>query len=212
MIILSFDCAYRSLAWAYINFSPISEIIADTKKCMKDAIAGDTFAPPPMIQLLAGGVDDILGRPVASVDHVGRARKLHQHLVDLDSRHPTPDLVLIEHQPMRMGMASNAHSSVVQQQILFHYIAAGIAVEFIDPKQKNNIDLSIPMSALMENAVSSQAKYRARKKHSIANFDIIAAVFDMKIAVPAKHKDDIADAIMQALVYWGRYLATTAAA
>lgn len=209
MIILSFDCAYRSLAWAYIRFDDLGTAIS-TARCTAKSItahraAGGSDQPvefPKIIELVSAGVADVLGEKIVAVDHAERARRLCQWLNKLSADNIRPDLVLIEHQPMKLGAANNAHSSVVQQQLLFYFIMADVAVKFIEPRQKNTVNLSLAAASM--NVVGS-GRYYDRKKHSVENMTVLAAAFGWQLPkISAKHKDDLADAIMQAVVYWAK--------
>lgn len=221
MIILSFDCAYRSLAWAYLRFDNLMHVLAESRDIVRAVSAGaatDDIAAnnanltyrcsqQKMISLIAANANDIIGNKLAKTSHIDRARALHRHLRFLDSTYTRPDLVVIERQPSGLAVAANTHSLVVQQQILYHYITAGIEVVFVNPKQKNIVSLCPAASSLAAIFGSAEektaAKYRARKKHSVANLAEIARVFDMDINhIPHAMIDDVADAIMQAIVYW----------
>lgn len=279
MLILSFDCAYRSLAWSLIEFRDPSQhmidLLARVQKSLSELIDPDTreaetyfarylvaqcrsFTPARMFGC---DVEDVLGRAVASTTHIDRATALHQWLVGFDKRiaareplpgeqsvigpcdvdaelrvatideraaqrirqgrSAVPDLVIIEHQPMRMGAAANAHSSVVQQQILYHYIAAGVPVIFADPKAKNTIALSPAAAAQMARAAMPASKnvellssgkavpvgvrYRARKKQSCENLSEVERVMGWNLShIAAANRDDVADSIMQSIFYWCR--------
>lgn len=157
------------------------------------------------------GVNDILeGRKVADTDEVERTVALSKFLegssVDLnsllreDNIYRLPTEILIEHQPSKVGMATNNKSTMIGHQLMFYYVGRKVAL--ISPKLKNQI--SMPGIVYSQTYGGASTPYYARKKHCKDMFLLLLKVLDceyVKSGVAASCMDDLADATMQIFAY-----------
>lgn len=220
---LSWDCAYKSIAWTYltINLNIHDDI---NKLCIEFFLHYDNnIHNPAVIKFLVEyknilsqyiiihdiGVKDILnGAKVNELSEI----ELTQHLSDFLNGSPVPikpdTHIIIEHQPSQVGKSlTNTKSTTVAHQLAYHYISKKYKVSFIDPKLKNNIELTddsrwdtILGGTLSRYKDVKAAKYRARKEHSKANFLHLLDIFNYTYLIrdiKKSYLDDVADATMQ---------------
>lgn len=153
------------------------------------------------------GVNDILeGRKVADTDEVQRTIALskflesspvsNEKLIHEDTIYHHPTEILVEHQPSKVGMATNNKSTMVGHQLMFYYVKRQVSL--VSPKLKNHI--SLPGIEYSITYGGASTPYYARKKHSKELFLKIMKVLDMEhvyARVPMTCMDDLADAVLQ---------------
>lgn len=214
--VLSFDCAYKSLAFVYATVN--IEFAEDFSKKKQDilALANSGGNPAKIAQLVieawqlskdfinvhkSGVIDVLKGKRLKDVDEVSKANLLKEALeervgVDLGEN----AIILIEKQPS----AINTPSSIVQAQlILFYRIKTPHAkLLLISPKKKNEISLAKCL-AYSNFEGGKGSRYADNKAHSKSNFEYFLEVFGMGHLLNGIKKtnyDDLADAFMQILV------------
>lgn len=172
-----------------------------------DAIAEMQRAIKSFIAFHSVGVADILdGRKVADTDEVQRTLALVKYLAESpvsndvlareDRVYSSGTKILIEHQPSKVGQATNNKSTMIGHQLMFYYAAAPIAL--VSPKLKNKI--SIPGIVFSPTYGGAASPYYARKKHSKDLFLRLIEVLGLEYickGVPKSCMDDLADAVMQ---------------
>lgn len=155
------------------------------------------------------GVTDILnGKKVADTDEVERTIALHKFLesstISLASlsredkiyNHATE--ILVEHQPSKVGMATNNKSTMVGHQLMFYYVNR--TVSLVSPKLKNQIGII----AYTPTYGSAATPYYARKKHSKDTFLQLMDTLNLQYvygSIPMSCMDDLADAVLQIFAY-----------
>jgi hypothetical protein len=169
------------------------------------------YAIKSFIAFHSVGVADILeGRKVADTDEVQRTIALHKFLAaspvsnDALAREDTiyhyATEILVEHQPSKVGMATNNKSTMVGHQLMFYYVER--TVSLVSPKLKNQISIGeITYSSTYGGA---STPYYARKKHSKDLFLQLMKVLGLEYVyrgVPASCMDDLADAVLQIFAY-----------
>jgi hypothetical protein len=151
------------------------------------------------------GVTDILdGKKVADTDEVERTIALYKFLesstISLaslsreDKTYNQTTEILVEHQPSRVGMATNNKSTMVGHQLMFYYV--GRKVSLVSPKLKNQIGVI----AYTPTYGSAATPYYARKKHSKDTFLQIMNTLNLQYVygqISMSCMDDLADAVLQ---------------
>lgn len=166
-----------------------------------------TFAMKSFIVFHSVGVNDILeGKKVADTDEVQRTIALSKFLEsstvsntalereDTIYHHPTE--ILVEHQPSKVGMATNNKSTMVGHQLMFYYVKRQVSL--VSPKLKNHI--SLPGIEYSTTYGGASTPYYARKKHSKELFLKIMKILGMEhvyARIPMTCMDDLADAVLQ---------------
>jgi Poxvirus A22 protein len=211
----------RLSAWmkkyVYENVNPIEQWIrggcADTPAMIElfSMLNEIKYAMKTFITFHSVGVNDILeGKKVADTDEVERTVALAKFLeaspVSLqaisreDNIYHFATEVIIEHQPSKVGMATNNKSTMVGHQLMFYYV--GRVISLVSPKLKNQI--SLPGIVFSPTYGGASTPYYARKKHSKDMFLQLMKVFDMEYVysqIPLSCMDDLADAVMQIIAY-----------
>jgi hypothetical protein len=189
-IFIGFDCAYRSLGWCILGFNP--------ERALRDRDWRNLF------RLIAGGVEDVLGEPIADVSHDQRAIRMHACITRITRIIPADIVrratIVIEHQPRRQSVrgCGNVHgdNQAVEAQLIFYFstIMRAERVFLIDPKKKDIISSVI----LHEERAT---KYAERKKQSRRAYVRLAEDFNFAAHPGArdfKHlKADRSDACIQ---------------
>ena len=179
----------------------ILKIIDDARRVMS------TF-----ILFISVGVNDILeGKKVADTDEVQRTVALHKFLVQSpasletifakDKIYSTHTQVLIEHQPSKVGTATNNKSTMIGHQLAFYYVERPVFL--IDPKLKNKLTIA-PGMEFSPTYGGAYSKYAARKKHSKDTFLKLLGVLGLEhvtMGIPLSCMDDLADATLQIIAY-----------
>lgn len=235
---LGWDCANKTLAWSYVTIDThlfaklkiLSDMMSDLMHTwvgnggsemlhmnledpefvdeLLSIINAANYFVDNFLQYHSAGVADILdGRKVSDTDEIERTRALSSFLnkfVPIDAS----AIVVIEHQPSKVGAKTNNKSTAVSYQLAFHYIKHNPIM--ISPKLKNNISLNDDLRFI--NFVQKMRKYKskkdaayaARKAHSRENFLYLLASFDLEYItdnIPNAVLDDLADSTMQILAY-----------
>jgi hypothetical protein len=206
---LSWDCAIRSLAHIHltVNFDIMQSLydsalllsaITDINE-MTVGIQNMLLQTDQFITIHSLAVKDLLeGKKVADCDEITRTRYLAKHLRELQV---DPDCkVLIEHQPSRLGMASNNKSTHISAQLAYHYIDH--QPYLVDPRLKNKI--SIGDHSFDKYLGSCATAYSARKKHtkqSLIYFFTLFNIGDKITHIKKSNLDDLADAFFQVFGY-----------
>jgi hypothetical protein len=134
--------------------------------------------------------------PVKNTNEIQRTNMLRQWIDNSEINFnavPNDVKIIIEHQPARIGCASNDKSATVANQIAFYYCATHF-VSYIDPKLKNNIKFG--------GICLVAKKYSARKKHTKEMFKLLSQLFNWEIiGVSKANLDDLADAFMSIIAF-----------
>jgi hypothetical protein len=211
--IISWDCAYKTLAWARITID--TEINIHRERLRVKLAASDPEAweetALELLRLLEGwfiiervGVVDVLkGRAVEEVSTVDRARCLNEFLVS-NAAEFVADMTLVEAQPSMIGPKANTVSAYVAQQIIYHFLHQAPTV--ISSGKKNKVTM-VPE---LEFKVFSKGKntHATRKAHAVASFKHLYCWLGPTArlqldAIPADQKNHIADAVMQTVALVG---------
>lgn len=197
MRFLSFDCANKSIAYAYIEISNLREALETLStenvcEMQKNAIK----------IIKCDVVDMLCGAKLKDVNAVERSRALkcflEKHIEPLEIGPET--LILIENQPYSMGGFSNNASSAVASQLCYYFVGKN-SIEFVSAKLKNKLSFAYPI----ENLVGGSKKYANRKKHSKDNCIKMLTVIDQLKCISSIRKefyDDVSDAILQACAFY----------
>lgn len=221
--ILSWDCANRSIAWALLDFDTrMGQKLAEQAVLVQaNSAVGDILERARgLLQILRRivkiqrnwvvlvevGAEDIIGCNIAETDEISRTLALHRFLQSKVLQAPR---VLIEHQPMKLGLAANNKSTAVAYQLAYHY--AESRPQFVDPKLKNTLVmgpglvfadfLAAEMAKVKPGAKTgvANARYRARKRHSRETFRYLVRTYGWQLKIPAKWHADVGDAVLQAI-------------
>ena len=192
--ILSFDVGLRHLAYAELLLTDAGDAVRSIERWgVIDVLAADTGKKPKKLGAEAQSAALIEALDEAFYDPA----KLHY------------DVVLVENQPSRKNPAMKS----VQVAILAYFatirLHAGCVgeVRLISASRKLQQDDDPARSGVDASASKSAgAAYRARKAQSIAMcrsylVDTLGDVRALAILDAAKKKDDLADALMQALAF-----------
>lgn len=162
-------------------------------------------------------VKDVLGKKVEETDEISRTRALYEYLstsnISIDNLDaPSPlnaagvqTRVLIEHQPTKVGSATNNKSTYVSSQLAFYYITKNPVL--VSPKLKNKITVCGGMEfSVFASGVESE--YYARKKHMKQSLLYLVKSFRIEHIIkdiPKSCLDDLADAIFQIFAHMIEY-------
>jgi len=231
---LGIDCANKTLAWSHmtINTSRLDilqeEFIQRVTEFTtvgessneKDSINDDIllFLKEFRLKLAevivyhsCGVVDILAGKKVVDTDEVTRTRLLRKWLESSPVAQDKlgPDVViLIEHQPPKIGLKMNNKSTLVEHQLVFYY--SNFNVVLVNPTVKNTmvfngITLADYKRTFLTKRKSRQdALYAARKTHSKENFLYFVKVFRLEHLLTGVSKscyDDLADSSMQIFAF-----------
>lgn len=203
---LSWDCANRTLGHFY------AELPAGYTVAPGEVSAAEQIARALVRKSI--GVDDLLGENVADVDIPERARALGTFLDNLAASGvvTTADTaVIIERQPPKIGKCTNGPSSGVSYQLAYNYRDSNVVM--IDPKCKQRLVigghkfsafLAAENAKLAEKPTDAQrkaARYRAGKKHATAMLMWIVGDDKAVKAIPAKLRNNAADAVLNLICY-----------
>lgn len=210
MIILSFDCANRSLAVCCMTINTtIMDDISDAcnekniSKCI-DLINGYT-----KIHLLR--VFDVTKKKKTKT--VERSALLKECLKKIDSMlldlNIKPQTILVEYQ-----MSANDKSRCVSQQIVYHYSCmSNTIIDIVGPSLKNKVSFSTKEELSHGFFMAKYAsKYTANKNHCKANFLYWLSIHGLsdileKNSIAKKNIDDASDSFMQ-IFGWLNYSKT----
>jgi hypothetical protein len=232
--ILSWDCAYKSLAYTYMymDLEKINNLIAILNntthqlanilqkiennenydsRCLyeiyKSLCAIDQQLRDHDVYQFDINIADVLcNNKVDSLTEVSRSIYFKKWMSNFKHRDLQNATILIEHQPIKLSNIANNNiattlSSVIANQLLYHYINDTNTVLYMDPKLKN-FDLYADIK-FADYVAKYKTKYIARKKHAHDNFCRIMAANNIPInhlAVDTLH--NIADSYMQMLAYF----------
>lgn len=168
--------------------------------------------------LSAGVVDTLNGKKVKDTSIVERGLKLHKWIESsvistsellLTDADLLPTKVIIEQQPIKIGLKTNTTSKPIESQLIFYYHE--YQPELISPKLKNKITLSgdhhfpdYVQVELDKGKSKKDANYSARKLHSKESMLYLFSVFNLDwvlVDIPTGCLDDFADSIMEILAY-----------
>lgn len=200
---LSWDCANRTLGHLFAELPADFAIVSD----------GGVSAAEQIARALVRksiSVDDVLGENIADTDIPGRARALGAYLDGLGVAVTADTGVVIERQPPKIGKCTNGPSSGVSYQLAFKYRDSNVVM--VDPKCKQKLTLgghkySTFLAAEMAkldtptDAQRRAARYRAGKKHATAMLLWIAGDDPAVKAIPAKLRNNAADAVLNLVCY-----------
>jgi hypothetical protein len=146
--------------------------------------------------------DLIPGKKVKEVNELDRTRALKSYLRRVDDNITATravDMVVVEHQPARVGMAANSNSTYVSMQLMLWY--CDLPLVLIDAKRKNNITCE-KVGSYQKIRETAKDNYSARKRHSKLTFEHLVSTFGWEkhlVGISKKNIDDIADAVLQML-------------
>jgi len=203
MIILSFDCANKSLAYSLVEIPDGLKI--EKKKRNEEAIMNiDEIDDYKKIKIKECDVVNLLGgRKVKDVDSIERARCLRKYIdknfgeklkiYELDDI-----IILIEKQPETI----NIKSCAISDQLLF-YFANLKNIATISPTLKNKISFN---SELAYNKYVSKYSnsYLANKNHAKANLLYFLKKTEQEYVlkdIKKSNYNDLADSFMQIIAY-----------
>ncbi|QYB17592.1 hypothetical protein PV-S19_0228 [Pacmanvirus S19] len=168
--------------------------------------------------LSAGVVDTLDGKKVKDTSIVERGLKLRKWIdtsivstseLILTDADLLPTKVIIEQQPIKIGLKTNTTSKPIESQLIFYYHEYN--PELISPKLKNKITMSpdhqfldYVQSELDKGKNKKDANYTARKLHSKESMLYLFSVFNLDRVldnIPTGCLDDFADSIMEILAY-----------
>jgi hypothetical protein len=162
------------------------------------------------IKIHSIGVCDVLkGKKVTETTTYEKAKCL-KNFLSTDPRvaltNNNPELVIVEIQPNR-GMCGNGMSTTVSAQLVYHYVDHSPVG--VSPKLKNNINLNRTYADHVNEMIpkytsSLNAKYVARKNHSIENLLCFVQTFGLESHIkniPKRFLDDAADSFWNMLAY-----------
>jgi hypothetical protein len=209
--VISWDCAYKTLAWARITID--TEINIRRERLRATYVAASDNAKleiaTELLRLLenwfvierVGVVDVLKGRSIEEVSTVDRARCLHEFLT-ANADEFTANITLIEAQPSMIGPKANTVSAYVAQQIIYHFLHQSPVV--ISSGRKNKI----AMVPGLEFEVFSKGKnnHATRKAHAVANLGHVLCWLGptarlQYAAIPKDHVNHLADAVMQTVAW-----------
>lgn len=182
--ILSWDCAFKSLAWVYAEIS--------IPQCVGIRV--------PDFKILSRGVADVIpDKKIKSQSTQQLIRGLHTFLNTIAPKIHDKTIVLIERQPQNV----NKKSTCVSHILSYHY--AMHKQIFVRPSMKNTLSFgSIFISDFINKyANTSDGKYRARKKHTTCLMFEYMNIFNdptFTDGIAKKNYDDLADALIQIFV------------
>jgi hypothetical protein len=228
---LSWDCANKTLAHAYITvdggiLGSIRNFLAELKTIID---RGDIAGVMPLLTLFKARMDNfivfhsvavtdiLLGGKVADADEVKRSTMLRNFLrtssvaverigvgggnVGGNGSDNISTKILIEHQPSKIGAATNNKSTMIGHQLMFYY--SDFETHLVSPKIKNTLFID-PSRKLDYYIGSCASEYYARKKHSKEMFLGMVKIFGWGAiikGIPMSCMDDLADAVMQTLAF-----------
>jgi len=160
------------------------------------------------------GVIDLIPGLKTDCDPVLRTQRLAAFLNTIEISDDT--IILIERQPNKIGSKANNKSTMVEHQIMYHYVnkpmnniiavGGGVnggsstrEVHLVSPHLKNK--LKFGGRAITDYNTD---KYRARKKHSKDMFlDLIKLTNNEHVikGIRSKNLDDLADSALQAVAF-----------
>jgi len=159
-----------------------------------------------------GVVDVIHGKKIKDTTEIERSKCLYNWLKSSPvsiSKVDSKTLVIIEHQPSKIGSKTNNKSTMVSHQLMFYYAERDSVI--VNPKLKNKITLSDDLKYVdYVNRLKARRKdpkgaiYTARKQHSRDSFIYLLKILgkDHVLAdIPKKNLDDLADSFIQILAY-----------
>ena len=206
MLILSFDCANKSLAYSLIdvNIDLLKEILnkyPNRKKNQEIIIDVDDIST--CFTYVDSDVADLLdGKKLKNVSSVDRAKSLRKYIdnkkfdIDINTN------ILIEKQPEKV----NVKSCSVSDQLLYHF-ANQTNISTISPSLKNKISFTSENNSLIYNKFVTKysSSYIANKNHAKENFLHFINKSGQEHVISNVKKsnyNDIADSFMQIIAYY----------
>jgi len=200
--VLSWDCAIKSIAWAWIEF----RVDTGAKHIFLDSISF----------LSIGAADLIPGKKVNEVTRVERAKTLKTFLENgpISQRNilardadGVKTIVYIENQPLQIGMAKhNTQANEVMSQLTFYYSEWPIV--HVCPKYKSEIRLGGLLSlAAVETLRPNMRPYDQREMHMKACFYYVLTITNSRQlleTIPPDMDPDAAVALMQIFGYMAK--------
>jgi hypothetical protein len=196
-LFIGFDCAYRTLGWCVLGYNPR----ALTNALRERNEGGLKSAMRNLFRLRAGGVEDVLGQKIDTLDPSERAKLL---AATLDRIVPRDEIaratVIIEGQPRKRGVGFNASvrdtNQTVEAHLVFYFSVVRPAqrVYLISAGKKNKLACALLGEAHVKT-------YAARKMQSRRAYVRIAEHFNFSAHAEALNikrvKADRADACVQ---------------
>lgn len=202
MIILSFDCAYRSIGYSLVKYNDI-QLKNDQQKILNNKFKFtlidlyNNYLNGSYIQLIDYGGGDILdGLRICKTSQSVRFKYIINFLDKIDISNYQSITVLVEHQHRKF------RSYEVECVISSYYLMKGIDVVVYNTRQKNKINLStnIIYNEILHNYNGN--RYKANKEHSNQNFAILSKAFNLKIQSKLSIRNDIIESILEGFYYW----------
>jgi hypothetical protein len=148
-----------------------------------------------------GVVDVLSGKKVKDVDEITRTQMLKKTLIEAVDAPFAATVgknlnVVIEHQPPRVGFATNDKSAYVGAQIAYHF--AGVSnVYYVSPKLKSNI----AFNNIELTDMSGKNKYHARKEYSVKVFLHLIKTLGITITCENAQLNHLADAALGVIAF-----------
>jgi hypothetical protein len=203
MRVISFDIATKSLAYCVLDMN--IGWAGDLLKCKSLEECSDVLSSA--VTVLKWDVVDLAGgASLKSLDNLSRSRALRVVLESLDeytskqSEEAMEVTVLLEYQ-----MSANYNANAVYNQVLYHFCEHKVIT--VHPTLKNKVWFSKDLKHQSFIAKYANA-YTANKAHTRANLEFYCNVFQLELpSIKAKNRDDLADAFIQAMHYFVKYIA-----
>ena len=198
---ISIDVATRSLAigvYSMRSFVGVSENTALEPRDLNDYL--DSLVQPRLMEV--HDLND--GAKVKDMSYLENAVSLKAVLTQIEEKiacfTQSETVVLVEYQ-----MNANHRANAIFNMIIYHY-AGRYPLEIIKPSWKNTLALhpSLTLSAFLGRCSSN---YQANKAHTRTNMKYFLTMIgrlDLLDGIAKSNQDDIADTLMQALVFHKR--------
>lgn len=215
---LSWDCANKTLAHAHITVdtaivSKIAGFVNEMSRwneqsdpeglSLRDLLSRFNYALCNFITFHSTAVSDILqGRKVENVGEIERSAALVKFLAESPVAVGNLDpatVVMIEHQPSKIGDRSMNKSPMIGYQLMFYY--SGFHTILVEPKIKNKLSVA---GHTLDKYTGAHSPYYARKKHSKEIFLHLVKTFGWENAIKGVKMscmDDLADAVLQVIAF-----------
>jgi hypothetical protein len=225
---LSFDCAFKTLAYSYIiindDFNQISNglkviehKIEELSTTRGEEMIKKCYELLTLLQKLINDfcnlkyeyIDVLNGSKLKELNSIQRTRLLKSKLNEINKELnlPKETIILIEDQPCRVGFGgnkTNMDSQSVSYQLQYEY--CDYEIYMINPKLKQNVSFGIDYKTIYNqtqkkypNKDTTRVKYTARKETSTLNFLRFIKISGQQNPT-IKKIDDVADSFMQ---FWG---------
>lgn len=217
---LSWDCANKSLAWSLIEINTdvivnINECIVNVLKLLNPDIELDIKSMKNQLNILMNFIDNFLiikelgavdlfpGIKVSDAPLILRAEKLNEFLKTMIINKDVH--VIIEYQPPRMGgrfdkNITNHNSTIVQHQLMYHFINNGNKVDLISPKLKEHFYFKDEYNF----DECKDKNYNSRKSYSAHNMLYYVDLYkrrDLLSKIKNNWYTDVADSFIQIFAF-----------